>query len=232
MIARSKNAAQAGKAPGKLSELYEKFEAEYGPLDLSLVVDPLDLALFGCLVVNLPGQEAIKAFRVLKTQFVDWNEVRISSAKEVQEVLREAAEPLELALIIKDFLQLLFTEKHHIGLEFLQEKTISDFRSFFKKKTRFDEAVVTLLLERLKDYPAFPLEGGAHQCLASLGVIPSDSTAVQAMKDVYSQIERENLLRWFVYVSDHARAGCPSFKKPASGKGTPEKPKAPRASKK
>lgn len=233
MIARSKNAAAAPKDSSKMDELFERLQEEYGVLDLSLVVDNLDVALFGCLVVSLPGQEALKAFRTLKTQFVDWNEVRISSAKEVQEVLREGSEPLELALVIKDFLQLLFTELHHVGLDFLRDKTISDIRSFFKKKTRIEEPVVTLLLERIKDYPAFPLEGGVQQCAEKLGLVAADATAVQAMKDVYAQIDRSRILHWFVYLTDHHRAGCPSLKKSSPGKASPAaKSKAPRVSKK
>lgn len=213
MIARTKSSAAGKSKSNKLAQLYEKLEQKYGPIDSSEIGDNLDLALFGFMVTHLPLEDATKAYHTFKNQFVDWNEVRISSVKEVQEILRGADEPLELTVTLKEFLQNLFTEEHHVGLEFLTERTISEIRSFFKRKPRLADSIVNMLLERIKDYPVMPLDPAMHECLQKLGVISGSATSLQVMKDLYPQIEREKILPLYAYLMDHARSGCPPFKR-------------------
>lgn len=222
MIARAKkdgadaNAGNSSKTMSKLETLHDKLADRYGDLGDLHIQDTLDLTIFSVVMLRTPLADGLRAYQVLKTQFVDWNEVRISSAKEVQQVLKEADEPLEVALFIKDALHYMFDVRHHVGLEFLRENTISEIRTFFKKAGRFSESTVNLVLEAVKDYPVLPLEADMIACLEKLGVLDGTATPLQAMKDLYPQLPREKVLSMYLYLIEHARSGCPALRKSAS----------------
>ncbi|MFQ5655802.1 MAG: hypothetical protein ACE5GW_13865, partial [Planctomycetota bacterium] len=98
-----KNGTGRGRVPS-CEYLHGKLSALYGSLDRVPVGDTLDLVLFSHLIHHLSLADAIKAFLGLKGNFVDWNEVRISTAGDVQEMFRGGDGPLELAIFLKDFL--------------------------------------------------------------------------------------------------------------------------------
>ncbi len=203
--------AQRSSAMGRKASLdyvYSRLKETHGSLDDLECRDALDLLLFSHLLMILPLAESLRAFRQFKTQFVDWNEVRISTAKEVQDILRESEESLESAILIKEFLNRLFTEHHHLGLEFLKEKSISEIRSFFKKPPGINESTVNLLLEHLKEYPVVPLESWMHPCLERLGWASPTTTPLQRQKDLFEQASRERVLALYAYLAEHARAVC------------------------
>ncbi|MEM7168270.1 MAG: hypothetical protein AAF581_22680 [Planctomycetota bacterium] len=216
MISRADGST--AKKPTKLETIHEKLEEKYGPCDMSDVKNPLDLAIFAYISLNLPLEEAFRAFQAFKANFVDWNEVRISSAREVQDVLRAGDEPLEHALFIKDFLQRVFIDNHHVGLDFLRDRTISEIRTFFRKAGRFPDVGVNLVLIDLKEYAVVPLQASTHACLKKLGGVKSESPTLQEMKSLSSQIPADKILSLVLYLGEHARNGSPALKKAAAKK--------------
>lgn len=229
MISRAETASKPAKKPSKLDTIHDKLADKYGPIDMSGVNTPLDLALYAYMTLHLPLEEAARAFQFFKANFVDWNEVRISSAREVQEVLREGEEPLEHALFIKDFLQRVFLDNHHVGLDFLQERTVSEIRTFFRKANRFPDVAVNIVLMSLKEYPVLPLQPSTHACLKKLGGVTSESPTLQEMKSLHGQVSPEKALPLVLYLSEHTRHGSPALRKAASKKAPAKKAAAKKA---
>ncbi len=206
--AAKRSRSRAIRKSANLDYVYTRFCEQFGPLKAVEFHDPLDLVVFSLLLQGLPLPACLKAFRSFKSQFVDWNEVRISTAKEVQDVVRDSKEALELAIFIKRFLHRLFNEHHHVSLDFLRELSISDIRSFFKKSPGFAEATVNLLLERLKEYPVVPLASWMEPCLERLGHGSPSITPLQRQKDLFEQIPRERVFPLHAYLAEHARTTC------------------------
>ncbi len=201
----SKDASAGASGP---MDILETLISSYGKLEGNEYTDSLDLILFSHLVLNMPLQEACRAYQRFKTQFVDWNEVRISGAKEVQEVVRAADDALELALFLKEFLNRLFTEHHHIGIEFLREMSLSEVRSFFKRSAGFGESTVHLLLVHHKDYPVLPLESWMQPCVERLGWAKPNTTSLQKQKDLHEGIPAEHIELVHFYLAELARQSC------------------------
>jgi len=215
---RPRPATRAAKAtpkavaakPIKIDYLVEKLEEAHPSLaELPPTIDNLEVLILAHLARQMPLAEATKAFLDLKSQFVDWNEVRISTAGEVQELLRGAAEPLELAISLKDFLQRLFLDHHHVGLEFLRSKSNPELKNFFKKHPTFAESTSGLILERINDYPVVPLEPFAQPFLERVGLGPPGTTPLSRQKELHEKIPRERVLHVALLIHEHARATCP-----------------------
>ena len=96
-------------------------------------LDVLDTLILGALTSKMRLKEVLKSWDLLRTQFVDWNEIRISSASEVAENFPKAENPLELANQIKEMLTTLFLIRHQVSLEFIRENTVPETREFFKR---------------------------------------------------------------------------------------------------
>lgn len=216
-VSASPTASLRRKTPAKVTKpiridyLLEKLQESHGPFgSFPVPSDSLDVLALSFLGQHLSFAETLKAFQGLKNQFVDWNEVRISSAGEVREVLKGAIEPLELAISFKAFLQSLFLEQHHVGLEFLREKSNPEIRSFFKKHPVFSESTIILMLERINEYPVVPLENYVQTFLDRVGLGGDSVTPLQRMKDLYEKVSREHVLALHVMLHDQGRLVCPT----------------------
>ncbi len=206
----SSSAQESSAKPMRLDYLLEKLEEEHGDLStLPPLLDNLDILFLSHLALQMSLADAKKAFVAIKTQFVDWNEIRISTTGEVKEILRGATEPLELAIFLKDFLQRLFLEQHHVGLEFLRDRSNPEIRSFFKKHPGFAESSIGLLLERVNDYPVVPLEVSTQPFLERVGFGAAGTTPLARQKELYEKIPRDRVLAVSLLINEHGRATCP-----------------------
>src|SRR5262245_30369103 len=68
----------------------------------------LEQFLYGVCRENATREQADLAYRNLREQFFDWNEIRVSSPHEVEEVLGDLSEPEQRAERIISFLQEVF----------------------------------------------------------------------------------------------------------------------------
>jgi hypothetical protein len=201
---------RAPTKPIRLDYLTEKLAEAQGNADaIPPLHDNLDVVIFFQLARAMPLAEARKAFQALRTQFVDWNEVRISPAEEVEGVLKSAASPERAARFLQRFLMKLFLEHHHVGLEFLREKTNPEIKAFFKKVPEIADSTLGILLERVNEYPVVPLEATASPFLERVGIGKPNATFLARQKMLYESVPREQVLGLSLLIQDHAEHVCP-----------------------
>ncbi|MFN0057476.1 MAG: hypothetical protein ACKVX7_03390 [Planctomycetota bacterium] len=191
-----------------LDSVYATFVKTYGPLAEPTPTETLDVLFFALMMQDMGFRQCAKAFQTFKSQYVDWNEVRISGATELQEVLKGAGDPLALALTMKEFLNRLFIEHHHVGIEFLHGKTATEVKNFFKKSPKIPDAVLSLILERNNDTAIFPLSAPMAEVVERLGWVDAGATVHKKSKDIYTKIPRPKLLEYYCYLLEHSRAPC------------------------
>src|SRR5262245_21880535 len=82
----------------------------------------LEQFLYGICREGTTRHLADRAFQALREQFFDWNEVRVSSAREVEEALADLSEPEVRAERLISFLQEVFEADFSFDLEGLRKK--------------------------------------------------------------------------------------------------------------
>jgi len=180
-----------------------------GPAFRNYPRDILDLIVFHKFHFFMPEREAIQAFRRLKTAFVDWNEVRISSVKEIQEIFAGVPDSLELAIFVKDFLEQLHRENQSVSLEFLVEKNLAEIRKYLKGIRGVDPATISMVLRLRKDYPALPVSVAMERALVRLGVVRAGGKRDQHEKQLHAVIDPEQALSFHHFFLDLSRETCP-----------------------
>jgi len=169
----------------------------------------LDLIIFHKLHLGLPTEGAMKSYQRLREGFVDWNETRISSVREIQEAIDFCPGSLELAVFIKNLLEFVHREHQDVSLEFLAEQNLGDIRQYLKQVKGVDNATVELILLLRKEYPIFPLNEGAETVLRRLGILRATSTPLQRAKQLYDLVEPDGALKLHHFLLNHSREVCP-----------------------
>lgn len=82
----------------------------------------LEHVLYACLLENSPSNAADQAFENLKNGFFDWNEIRVSTVKELSEALSKLHDPEESSLRLKRVLQHVFEATYSFDLESLKKQ--------------------------------------------------------------------------------------------------------------
>lgn len=169
----------------------------------------LDLVIFHKIHFYMAENEALQAYRRLKSNFVDWNEVRISSIREIQEILGNSADSLEVAIFIKGLLEFLHQQRHSVDLEFLAEQNISEIRRFLKQIKGMDAATINMILRIRKDYPVIPVNAPMENTLLRIGVVRQTDTRDQKGKYLHGLVNEDAALSFHHFILNHSRAICP-----------------------
>ena len=128
----------------------------------------LEQLLFACCLENAPYEKAEEAFAALVHTFFDWNEIRVTTVKELSEVMAGLPDPPLTANHIKRILQNVFETTYKFDLEDLRKKNLG---------------VAVEKLEKLNGATHFST---AYVVQAALGghSIPVDSGTLEALKVV------------------------------------------------
>ncbi len=122
-----------------------------------------------------PGQ-ADQAYRTLTERFFDWNEVRVSSQRELEEVLADLPEPEARAQRLVAFLQEVFETTFSFDLQDLLNKK-GGLKAATKHLSRYQAAsdfVVSWVTQRSLGGHAIPLDLPTLRVLGRLGLIDGE----------------------------------------------------------
>ena len=171
--------------------------------------DILDLVIFHKIHFYIEESEALACYRKLKSYFVDWNEVRISSVREIQETLGNSADTPEIAIFIKGLLEFLHRERHAVCMEFLGDENITEIRRFLKRINGLDSTTINMILRVHKDYPILPVTPSMESTLVRLGLVRRTHTRDQKARFLHGVIREELAIPFHHFILNHSREICP-----------------------
>ena len=91
-----------------IAKLNKVLKQHYKPIPVDVDRPLLEQMLFACCLENAPYAKAQKIYEHLSSSFFDWNEVRVSTVKELAESMRELPDPAAAASNLKSVLQTVF----------------------------------------------------------------------------------------------------------------------------
>lgn len=159
-----------------LNKLFKVLRRTYKHAPLKGDALLLESLLFACCLENAHQQAAQDAFVKVQDSFFDWNEIRVSTVKELAEVLAALPEPSEAAARLKGILQSVFESDYSFDLENLKKQNIGTAVKRLRKlhgATQFNVAYAT---QTALGGHAIPLDKGTFGVLVVLG-IASESEA-------------------------------------------------------
>lgn len=131
---------------------------------------------------------ADRAYRNLCESFFDWNEIRVSSVRELEEALAVLPNPTERAERLISFLQEVFETTYSFDLEGLQKKGL---KQAVRQLGRFQAAnpyIIAWVTQQSLGGHAIPLDEPTLRVVRRLGLVDEDETDLDAVR---ASLERQ-----------------------------------------
>lgn len=199
--------AQGAKLADKVPQIVKKAVDDKAARNRFLQAYPeeiVDAIIFHRLNFAMTATNSLKSFRQLKTEFVDWNEIRVSPIQEIREQLCGGSTSLETAVFIKDFLEFVHREKQCVRLDFT-ELNLTEIRKLLRQVRGIDPSAIDLVLFRHKEHPVFPLNPQLETIAQFAGLTKARDTRDRKSKSIYGQTDPEIVLEFHHFLVDIAR---------------------------
>jgi endonuclease III len=148
----------------------------------SEAVPVLEQFLYGICREGATRDLADRAVNNLREQFYDWNEVRVSSIREVEEALGDLPEPEVRAERLVSFLQEVFEKDFSFDLEGLRKKGLKEAAKELAKYQAANNYVVAWVMQQSLGGHAIPLDVPTLRTTRRLGLIDCDPDDMEAAR--------------------------------------------------
>ncbi|HEY4234933.1 MAG TPA: hypothetical protein VGM76_15985 [Lacipirellulaceae bacterium] len=135
-----------------------------------------DHLIFACLVENSPFEAAEQVFATLRSDYFDWNEVRVSTVRELAEVTKPLVDSSAAANRLKQTLHAVFEAVYQFDLEALKKKNIGEAAKQLQKLNGSTPFTVSYVTQMALGGHAIPTNHGLLVGMQVVGAI-SDSEA-------------------------------------------------------
>jgi endonuclease III len=138
--------------------------------------------IFGLCREDATAEQAEQAYRTLCDRFFDWNEVRVSSIRELEEVFAGMTNAEGRAQRLVAFLQEVFETTFSFDLDSLQKKGLKQAAKQLARYQAANDYVSSWVVQRSLGGHAIPLDAPTLRCSRRLGLIESDDADREAAR--------------------------------------------------
>jgi endonuclease-3 len=143
----------------------------------------LEQFVYAVLRENATREAADRAYAQLRDRFFDWNEVRVSSAREIADAFDGLlSEPETRAQRVIDFLQEVFETTFSFDLEPLQKKGVKLAAKTLSRYQASSEFAVSWVVQQSLGGHAIPLDSQSVRVLKRLGLIDPPGNSLEAAR--------------------------------------------------
>jgi len=195
----------AGKHAEEFKSLLKKLLKDR-PDDKHEPVDSIRALVVGGLMFDAPDSRVDDAMKVIEKEFVDFNELRVATDLEIQDLVGSRYPNIEKRVSnITQALNAIFEKEHTLSLIRLKEISKRDARQFLRDlpgMNAFMEAYVMLVS---LDGSTLPVDETTLSALKSKGITEPDTIPEDAQKFLEHNIKSEDYYHAFLALRDWAQ---------------------------
>ena len=135
--------------------------------------------LFASCLENAHYDRAEEAFAALVHNFFDWNEIRVSTVRELSEVLSGLPEPPVAANRLKRVLQSIFESTYSFDLEQLRKQNLTPAVDHLKKLDGTTNFSVAYVVQSALGGHSIPVDAGVLSALCVVGLVTEEHIKAQ-----------------------------------------------------
>jgi endonuclease-3 len=159
-----------------LNEIYALLRRRYKVEPRSSRLSVLEAIVFGICNEGTTFEQANQALSRFKDHFFDWNEVRVSTLQEIEDVLAGLPEPAQRAIQLRRFLRQLFEKTYGFNLDALAKKPMKDaLKALAEYDAIQSDYVLATIIHKALGGHAIPIDGPIRRALERLGVADRDT---------------------------------------------------------
>ncbi|MBR5160210.1 MAG: hypothetical protein IKW80_01175, partial [Thermoguttaceae bacterium] len=161
------NAERAAVLKRMVTVLKKNFKVER----LETERTPIEQLIYSICLENASFSAADDVYNALTHNYFDWNEVRVSSSRELAETMKNLPEPAQTGLRLKRILHYIFDQKYAFEIDEIKKMSVKAFNEYVAKMenvTPFNSAYVMMTV---MGRHAIPVSSGEFEVLDILGLI-------------------------------------------------------------
>src|SRR5215510_568947 len=144
-----------------IARLLKLIRKHYKPVPQPKDRTVLEHLLFACLLEDSPQESAEQVFSSLKQDYFGWNEVRVSTIRELTDALRPLVNPAESAARLKQTLHSVFESVYEFDIETLKKQNIGQAAKLLQKYNGTTGFAVAYVTQHALGGHSIPLNKGA-----------------------------------------------------------------------
>ena len=116
-----------------ITKLHKVVKKQYQPINPPSNRSVMDHAIYACCLENSTAGEADEALAKLQENYFDWNEVRVTTDRELANTVKNLSDPMQAAERVKKILYGIFETYYQFDLEFLKKENLGKAVQAFEK---------------------------------------------------------------------------------------------------
>jgi len=169
-----------------LSGAYTAMKRHYGRKKQVAERAVLEQLIFGILLENGTDRAATDGLRRLRSQYVDWNEVRVSSDRELEYTLQRVREATAKGGRIRRILANLFNRYHCLKTPSLEKLSLRDAAKRLRRVDGTNDFAVSSVVQQTLGGHAVPTDEMMRRVMARLGICKENVS----LGDLQGSLER------------------------------------------
>jgi endonuclease-3 len=161
----------------QFTRLHKILKKYYHPIAPDPDRSVLEHLVFATLLENAHYAAAEEALAALVHTFFDWNEIRVSSVRELSEVMAGLPEPSSAAHHVKRILQSTFEATYSFDLEDLRKLNLGPAVQRLEKTDGTTRFAVAYVVQAALGGHSIPLDSGTLQVLRLVGLVQESDAA-------------------------------------------------------
>ena len=174
-----------------LNRVYAALKKRYGRKKDGSSRPVLEEAIFAVLSEDSTEKRAGTVFRRFRTRYVDWNEVRVSSLRELEETMAGLPNAEHKGRAMKAMLEYVFSDQHELTLEFMKRAPLKKAARYLKRSEGLSDFVVACVTLLSLDGHAVPVDGQMLRVMQRLG-LASEEVSVEELRGSLERLVAKN----------------------------------------
>jgi endonuclease-3 len=155
---------------------------------------------------NSTNDAADEVFAKLQENFFDWNEVRVTTASELAELMKRVTYPRQTAVSIKKTLHGVFESYYQFDLDFLRKENLSKAVSQFEKFKGVNPFVINYVSQNGLGGHSIPIDRAMMMLFYAVGIASESETAGHHITGLERTIAKSQGVEFFCCVHPFAVA--------------------------
>ena len=158
---------------------------------------PIEQLIYAICLENASFSAADDVYNALTHNYFDWNEVRVSSSRELAETMKNLPEPAQTGLRLKRILHYIFDQKYAFEIDEIKRMSVKTFNEYVAKMeyvTPFNSAYVMMTV---MGRHAIPVSSGEFEVLDILGLIDDKDREKNSVSWLERVIEKKKANEFF-----------------------------------
>ena len=189
----------------KIKKLLNK---QYGDIEWRDEMETLDELIFTVLTQNTSDINAEKAFKNLKSRYINWNEIVESTDEKLETIIRIGGLGKQKSIRIKKILKEIYLRTGGYDLSILKDMPFNEVKEWLITLPGVGPKTAAVVMSFALKLPAFPVDTHIHRISKRLGYIDQNTSAEKAHEIMENIILPKDRFNFHILLITHGRKIC------------------------